>query len=90
MRAQTEVSLRGADAALLVIDARAGLTPLDEEIARWLRSASVPVVLVANKAEGNAATPASWKATRSAWANPSRSAPSTARASPTSTMRWFR
>ncbi|HEY6817073.1 MAG TPA: ribosome biogenesis GTPase Der [Croceibacterium sp.] len=54
MRAQTEVSLRGADAALFVIDARAGLTPLDEEIARWLREQEVPVVLAANKAEGNA------------------------------------
>ena len=28
MRAQTEASLKGADAALFVIDARAGLTPL--------------------------------------------------------------
>ncbi|MFZ9394878.1 MAG: ribosome biogenesis GTPase Der [Erythrobacter sp.] len=54
MRKQTEVSLEGADAALFVIDARAGLTPLDEEIARWLREQSVPVVLVANKAEGRA------------------------------------
>src|SRR4029077_20494209 len=31
MRAKTEVSLKGADAALFVIDSRAGLTPLDEE-----------------------------------------------------------
>ena len=54
MRAQTEVSLQGADAALFVIDARAGVTPLDEEIGRWLREQSVPVVLVANKAEGRA------------------------------------
>ena len=54
MRAQTEVSIEGADAALFVIDARAGLTPLDEEIGRWLRQQSVPVVLVANKAEGRA------------------------------------
>ena len=54
MRAQTEVSLVGADLALFVIDARAGLTPLDEEIGRWLRGASVPVVVVANKAEGKA------------------------------------
>src|SRR5690606_7393030 len=57
MRAQTEVSLKGADAALFVIDARAGLTPLDEEIARWLREQEVPVVPVANKAEGNAGQP---------------------------------
>ena len=54
MRMQTEVSLEGADAAMFVIDARAGITPLDEEIARWLREQEVPVVLVANKAEGKA------------------------------------
>lgn len=54
MRAQTEASLEGADAALFVIDARAGLTPLDEEIGRYLREQSVPVVVVANKAEGSA------------------------------------
>ena len=54
MRMQTEASLEGAAVALFVIDARAGVTPLDEEIARWLRQASVPVVLVANKAEGRA------------------------------------
>ena len=54
MRAQTELSLKGADAALLMVDARAGITPLDEEIARWLREQAVPVVVVANKAEGSA------------------------------------
>ncbi len=54
MRKQTEISLEGADAALFVIDARAGLTPLDEEIGRWLRGQDVPVVLVCNKAEGAA------------------------------------
>jgi GTP-binding protein len=54
MRMQTEASLEGADVALFVIDARAGLTPLDEEIARYLRQSTVPVVLVANKAEGSA------------------------------------
>ncbi len=55
MRAQTEAALEGADVALFVIDARAGLTPMDEEIGRYLRQqAEVPVVLVANKAEGKA------------------------------------
>src|SRR5690606_34187906 len=44
--------LKGADVALFVIDSRADLTPLDREIARWLRAQDVPVVLVANKAEG--------------------------------------
>lgn len=54
MRAQTEVSVRDADVALFVFDARAGLTPLDEEIGGWLRAQEVPVVVVANKAEGTA------------------------------------
>ncbi|MEQ1542336.1 MAG: ribosome biogenesis GTPase Der [Novosphingobium sp.] len=54
MRGQTEAALEGADVALFVIDARAGLTPLDEEIARYLRESTVPIVLVANKAEGRA------------------------------------
>jgi GTP-binding protein len=54
MLGQTQVSLKGADAALFVIDARAGLTPLDREIAVWLRTQEVPVVVVANKAEGRA------------------------------------
>jgi GTPase len=54
MRAQTIAAVREADVALFLIDARAGLTPLDEEIARWLRSESTPVILAANKAEGRA------------------------------------
>ncbi|QIQ86941.1 ribosome biogenesis GTPase Der [Erythrobacter sp.] len=54
MRKQTEASLEGADAAMFVVDARAGVTPLDEEIARYLREHDVPIVLVANKAEGAA------------------------------------
>jgi GTP-binding protein len=54
MRKQTEASLEGADAAMFVVDARAGLTPLDNEIARYLREHDVPIVLVANKAEGKA------------------------------------
>ncbi|MBS0254616.1 MAG: ribosome biogenesis GTPase Der [Proteobacteria bacterium] len=54
MRQQTEAALEGATVALFVIDARAGLTPLDEEIGRHLREQSVPVVLMANKAEGRA------------------------------------
>src|SRR5207248_1797874 len=47
--------VRDADAALFLIDAREGLTPLDEEIARWLRVESTPVIVVANKAEGRLA-----------------------------------
>jgi GTP-binding protein len=55
MRAQTIAAVQEADVALFLIDARAGLTPLDEEIGRWLRSETTPVILAANKAEGRAA-----------------------------------
>ncbi|MCL6739546.1 ribosome biogenesis GTPase Der [Sphingomonas sp. RB56-2] len=54
MRAQTEAAVREADVALFLIDGREGLTPLDEEIARWLRGHATPVVVAANKSEGNA------------------------------------
>ena len=52
MREQTEAAVRDADIALFLIDAREGLTPLDEEIARWLRTGETPVIVAANKAEG--------------------------------------
>jgi GTP-binding protein len=55
MRAQTELAVGEADAVLLVIDARAGLTPLDSFFANWLRKGPTPVILVANKCEGGAA-----------------------------------
>ena len=52
MRKQTEAAVREADVALFLIDAREGVTPLDEEIARWLRAEDTPVIVAANKAEG--------------------------------------
>src|SRR4051812_1073898 len=52
MRQQTEAAVRDADVALFLVDAREGVTPLDEEIGRWLRAESTPVIVVANKAEG--------------------------------------
>jgi GTP-binding protein len=54
MRRQTEAALAEADVALLLVDARAGMTPLDEHFGRWLRRAPTPVLLVANKCEGRA------------------------------------
>jgi GTP-binding protein len=54
MRRQTEAAVQEADVALFLIDARAGIVPLDEEIARWLRGSDTPVILAANKAEGRA------------------------------------
>jgi GTP-binding protein len=55
MRAQTEAAVRDSSVALFLIDAREGVTPLDEEIARWLRAGRTPVVVVANKAEARSA-----------------------------------
>ena len=52
MRRQTEAAVREADVALFLIDAREGVTPLDEEIANWLRAEDAPVVVAVNKAEG--------------------------------------
>ena len=70
MRKQTEVSVEGADVALFVIDARAGLTPLDEEIARWLRTQDVPVVAGRQQGRRHArATRACFEASRSASAS---------------------
>ncbi len=55
MMAQTERALEEADAALLLIDGRAGVTPADEFFAKQLRRLQVPVVLAVNKCEGGAA-----------------------------------
>jgi len=52
MRSSSEAALREADLALFVVDVRGGLTPADRAFAAWLRRASVPLLLVANKAEG--------------------------------------
>jgi GTPase len=52
MRMQTEAAITDADVALFLFDARAGITPVDEEIARWLRDSETPVIVAANKAEG--------------------------------------
>jgi len=55
MRIQTERAVAGADVALLMIDAREGVTPVDKHFGNFLRRQKTPVLLVANKAEGAAA-----------------------------------
>ena len=55
MLQQTRRALADADVALLVFDARAGLTPMDRHFARMLRRLETPLLLVANKCEGSAA-----------------------------------
>jgi GTP-binding protein len=64
MQEQTERAFADADVALLVIDAREGITAVDRHFADWLRRSGKPVVLLANKAEGRAVLPAIGEAYR--------------------------
>jgi GTP-binding protein len=49
---QIRGALAAADLVLFVVDAREGITPLDEEVAARLRRVDLPVLLVVNKVEG--------------------------------------
>ncbi len=62
MRRQTDQAVEEADVALMLIDARAGVTPLDRHFADLLRKAKTPVILVANKCEGKAGEPGLYEA----------------------------
>jgi len=55
MRRQTERALERADMALLVVDARTGITPMDRHFADWLRKQDMPTALIVNKCESKAA-----------------------------------
>ncbi|WP_159713159.1 ribosome biogenesis GTPase Der [Geminicoccus flavidas] len=55
LRAQTLAGLEEADLGLFLFDARAGLTPLDHEVARLLQRTKKPIVVLANKCEGRQA-----------------------------------
>lgn len=54
MRQQTEAAVRTADVSLFVVDARAGITPLDQHFAAMLRGLGRPIIIVANKSESKA------------------------------------
>jgi len=54
MSAQSEAAIADADLCLFVIDARAGVTPVDREFAAKLRRHGKPVIVLANKSEGKA------------------------------------
>ena len=57
MRNQTDLAIIEADVALFVVDARAGITPMDRHFAELLRKQKTPVILVVNKCEGRAGEP---------------------------------
>lgn len=48
---QASFAIESAQAIIWVVDARAGITPLDEEISVFLRNIGKPVLIAANKAE---------------------------------------
>ncbi len=52
MAKQTRQAVAESDVVVFVVDARAGLSAQDHEIAQYLRRLGKPTVLVANKAEG--------------------------------------
>jgi GTP-binding protein len=52
MAKQATTAIAEGDVVLFLVDARAGLTPADRDIAELLRRSGRPVVLAVNKAEG--------------------------------------
>ena len=52
IREQAQAALADAEAAVLVVDAQAGVRPGDEELADLLRRARLPVLVAANKVDG--------------------------------------
>ncbi len=54
IRRQAEAALQTASLAIMVTDLQAGLAPLDEEAAAFLRRAGLPVLLAVNKSDSPA------------------------------------
>lgn len=51
VRAQAELAIEEADVILLMVDAKAGLTAADEEVAQMLYRSQKPIVLAVNKVD---------------------------------------
>lgn len=51
MKQQAEIAVDEADLILFLVDAKTGITPDDQQIARYLRKSKRPVLLIANKVE---------------------------------------
>jgi GTP-binding protein len=52
IREQARAGIADAEVAVLVVDARAGVRPGDQEMADLLRRSSLPVIVAANKCDG--------------------------------------
>jgi len=51
IEAQVRAAIAAADLVLLVVDFQQGLSPIDHEIASWLRKREKPVLLAVNKVD---------------------------------------
>lgn len=54
MRRQTEQAIDNCDVAVFMMDGRAGVTPIDQHFAQFVRKRDIPVLLTINKCEGKA------------------------------------
>jgi GTP-binding protein len=57
VQVEAEIALTAADVILLVVDGRAGITPVDQALVQRLRRADKPVILVVNKIDEEMHTP---------------------------------
>lgn len=64
---QIEIALQTADVVLFVVDARSGIAPLDETIARRLRPLERPILCVVNKTDAPSWEPAALEFSRFGW-----------------------
>jgi GTP-binding protein len=51
VKAQVEVAVSEADLVIFLLDAADGLTPMDEEVADWLRRTEKPLIVAVNKVD---------------------------------------
>ncbi len=51
MHAQAQLAIDTADVIMFIVDAREGITTVDDDVAQMLRQSKKPIILVANKAE---------------------------------------
>lgn len=61
---QAERAIREADVVLLVVDATVGVVEEDSQVARILQRAEAPVLVVANKVDGERQEPEAWAFSR--------------------------
>lgn len=70
MKIQTEKALSDSDLGLLLIDGKAGLTPLDSYFAEIYRKSKTKVILVANKCENKNDNISAFEAVKLGFGNP--------------------